>query len=275
MALKNGASFTATGMRTLAFTCRTRSTYICSTRAPALSRVGGEVVDVQLQGVGAGLLRSCLAYSIQPPGETPLRLAMTGIAHRLLAPCGCAPGSRPARGCSSSCRGSSCSASAKLSVPCSRHWSQRPALSQLDLLLEQRVQHDGRGAGVLHRRTLSEVLAQRRGASRPAGSSASVRGRSWYRSIIPTSPLPAMARVGAPLPPLHRHAGQLLIQLPALRARPPAPASSSSLGRLRIALRPACVKRVSLYMYFSSGMRRRLASRAAAGSCPAAARRGS
>ena len=78
-AAEDGPSLTATGIDTLAFTSRTRSMYICSTSAPRQRRIGRHVVDVQLQRVGAGLL-DLLANSIQPPVDTPFRLAMIGIS---------------------------------------------------------------------------------------------------------------------------------------------------------------------------------------------------
>ena len=54
--LKYGPTFTASGIETDSFTAATRSRYCDSTSLAGHVRVGGDEVDVQLQGVGPGVL---------------------------------------------------------------------------------------------------------------------------------------------------------------------------------------------------------------------------
>ena len=56
MELKYGPTLTARGMDTDCLTAATRSRYRASTSLAAHLHVGGDEVDVQLQGVGPGVL---------------------------------------------------------------------------------------------------------------------------------------------------------------------------------------------------------------------------
>ena len=94
MELKYGPSLTATGMRHFVLHGLDQVDVLLLDLLAGDVGVDRDVVDVQLQRVGAGLLH-LLGVAEPAAVVVPLRLAMIGILHRLLALARCASGRRP------------------------------------------------------------------------------------------------------------------------------------------------------------------------------------
>ena len=138
-------------------------------RPPCASGSAATLVQVELDGVGAGVREQARRSATQPPAVVALRLAITGTSTAALMRCQGRPRSGRRRRRIRRRRGSSPSASAKCSAAGFEGAVELELLVE-DLLLEQRRQHDGGRAGVGEAPDRVEVAGERAGRGDDRGA---------------------------------------------------------------------------------------------------------